>query len=110
MVVKQLDSAGFINTETGMKLLPCTCLEPFPDFVSQEKISRKENVFRTWRPDKLATRILYLKELRVLLLHPCPVFKGYIYVLCQLHLSTGLQLTKVSERKLGFKPRWSAVN
>lgn len=55
---EQLDGAGFMNTETGMKRLPCTSLEPFPDFVSQEKISRKENVFRTWSPDELATRVL----------------------------------------------------
>lgn len=94
-----------------MKLLPCTSPEPFPDFVSQEEISRKENVFRTWSPDKLATRILYLKELRVLLLHLCPASEeGYRYVLCQQCLSTGLQLTKAPEKKLGSKPRWSAVN
>lgn len=41
-----------------MKLLPCTSLEPFLYFVSHEKISRKENVFRIWSLDELATRIL----------------------------------------------------
>lgn len=79
------------------------------------KSAEKEDVFRTWNLDKLATKIL--EDRGFVLegaqgsapsslpciwgLHTCSVSARYVH---------RVQPTKASEKKLGSKPRWSAVN